>query len=153
MANHVGPGCNNAVTQQALLMQQLTPQQQLQLQQMTPQQQLQLQQMQLQHQAQHLKKLRGRDQMTTALLQQQAALHQQHLQQNKISPAPLRKDIFGGVGAAIQQQLAGQRVGRNIPTAALLQQSTISTSDGKTRVGLGHQGEAALTPLQRLVPP
>lgn len=132
--------------QQAFLLQHMTPQQQLQMQQMTPQQQLQLQQLQMQQ----LKKLRGRDQMTAAILQQQAALQGQHFPHSKVSPTPLRKDVFGGVGAAIQQQLqGGQRIGRNIPTAALLQQSTISTSDGKTRVGPGLQGDIGLTPLQR----
>ena len=85
--------------------------------------------------------------MAAALLQQQAAaLHHHHLQGSKVSPTPLRKDLLGGVGAAIQQQLAGQRFGRNIPTAALLQQSTVGSSDAKSRL---LQGDTALSSLQR----
>lgn len=116
------------------------------IQQMTPAQQLQLQQMQLQHQAQHLKKIRGRDQ--ASMLQQQAAIQQQ-LHPGKISPTPLRRDLSSGL-AGIQQQL-GNKLGRlaaSVPTAALLSQSTISTSDSKQRIG-AQTGESALTSLQR----
>ena len=120
IANHVAGPYNNPA-QQALLMQQI--------------------------QLQQNKKLRGRDQVTAALLQQQAAVAA--LQQSKVSPTPLRKDFLGGVGAAIQQQLAGQRFGRNIPTAALLQQSTIGTSD-KSK-GFLH-GDGTLTSLHRYEP-
>ncbi|KAK3858831.1 hypothetical protein Pcinc_035007 [Petrolisthes cinctipes] len=115
----------------------------LPFQQMTPAQQLQLQQMQLQHQAQHLKKMRRQDQA--------AALQQQLLTQGKVSPTPPRKDVTGGL-----QQLAGKMVGRvatSLPTAALLQQSTIATSDSKPRVLVmpGHPtaSESPLTSLQR----
>lgn len=130
--------------------------QSLPFQQMTPAQQLQLQQMQLQHQAQHLKKMRRQDQA--------AALQQQLLTQGKVSPTPLRKDTSGGVAGLQQlqnlqqqQQLAGKIVGRvttSLPTAALLQQSTIATSDSKPRV-LVMPGqsitttESPLTSLQR----
>lgn len=130
--------------------------QSLPFQQMTPAQQLQLQQMQLQHQAQHLKKMRRQDQA--------AALQQQLLTQGKVSPTPLRKDATGGVAGLQQlqnlqqqQQLAGKIVGRvttSLPTAALLQQSTIATSDSKPRV-LVMPGqniattESPLTSLQR----
>lgn len=130
--------------------------QSLPFQQMTPAQQLQLQQMQLQHQAQHLKKMRRQDQA--------AALQQQLLTQGKVSPTPLRKDTSGGVASLQQlqnlqqqQQLAGKIVGRvttSLPTAALLQQSTIATSDSKPRV-LVMPGqniaptESPLTSLQR----
>lgn len=128
-------------------------------QQMTPAQQLQLQQMQLQHQAQHLKKMRRQDQA--------AALQQQLLTQGKVSPTPMRKDATGAVAGLQQlqnlqhqqqqQQLAGKIVGRvanSLPTAALLQQSTIATSDSKPRV-LVMPGqnipttESPLTSLQR----
>lgn len=130
--------------------------QSLPFQQMTPAQQLQLQQMQLQHQAQHLKKMRRQDQA--------AALQQQLLTQGKVSPTPMRKDPTGGVAGLQQlqnlqqqQQLAGKIVGRvttSLPTAALLQQSTIATSDSKPRV-LVMPGqniattESPLTSLQR----
>lgn len=130
--------------------------QSLPFQQMTPAQQLQLQQMQLQHQAQHLKKMRRQDQA--------AALQQQLLTQGKVSPTPMRKDTSGGVASLQQlqnlqqqQQLAGKIVGRvatSLPTAALLQQSTIATSDSKPRV-LVMPGqniantESPLTSLQR----
>lgn len=132
--------------------------QSLPFQQMTPAQQLQLQQMQLQHQAQHLKKMRRQDQA--------AALQQQLLTQGKVSPTPMRKDATGAVTGLQQlqnlqqqqqQQLAGKIVGRvatSLPTAALLQQSTIATSDSKPRV-LVMPGqnipttESPLTSLQR----
>ena len=107
-------------------------------------QQLQLQQMQLQHQAQHLKKLRGRDH-AAALLQQQAALQHQ-LHPGKISPTPLRRDIAAGFHG-LQQQI-GSKIGRvasSLPTAALLSQSTVSTSDKQ------RGGESALSSLQRCV--
>ena len=133
------------------------PNQSMPFQQMTPAQQLQLQQMQLQHQAQHLKKMRRQDQA--------AALQQQLLTQGKVSPTPMRKDPTGAVTGLQQlqmqqqqqQQLAGKIVGRvanSLPTAALLQQSTIATSDSKPRV-LVMPGqnipttESPLTSLQR----
>ena len=126
-------------------------------QQMTPAQQLQLQQMQMQHQAQHMKKMRGRDQ--AALMQQQAQL-QQLQQQGKISPIPLRKDMMGGGAMNVLHQMQGAqqhlmnkmggRVSSSVPTAALLQQSTIATSDGKQRMlMMPLPGETPISSLQR----
>ena len=147
LGNHMGQaGTNNPnlVTSTGML-----------FQQMTPAQQLQLQQMQMQHQAQHMKKMRGRDQ--AALLQQQV-LQQQLQHQGKISPTPLRKDLIGGPHAlqqlqnAQQQHLANKlgRVSSSVPTAALLQQSTIATSDGKQRMlMMPISGETPLSSLQR----
>lgn len=149
--NHIGPQVATTTVISGQLIQ--NPQfvnaagQPVLFQQMTPAQQLQLQQMQLQHQAQHLKKVRGRDQ-TASLLQQQAVLQQQ-LQQGKISPTPLRKDLASGI-AGLQQQLGNKlgRVASSLPTAALLSHSTISTSDAKQRIA-GQTGESALSSLQR----
>ncbi|XP_037773475.1 uncharacterized protein LOC119569342 [Penaeus monodon] len=146
LANHVGPGVANVpntvvggqVVQNPTVVVSAGQQpggQPLLFQQMTPAQQLQLQQMQLQHQAQHLKKMRRQDQA--------AALQQQLITQGKISPTPLRKDAPAAVPGLQQlqnlqqQHLAGKvgaRVNSNLPTAALLQQSTIATSDGKPRM-------------------
>lgn len=164
MGNHVVPSVQQSVVGGQLVQNpavvvsagQIGPQA-LPFQQMTPAQQLQLQQMQLQHQAQHLKKMRRQDQA--------AAIQQQLLTQGKVSPTPMRKDATGGVAGLQQlqnlqqqqQQLAGKIVGRvtsNLPTAALLQQSTIATSDSKPRV-LVMPGqniattESPLTSLQR----
>lgn len=163
MGNHVVPSVQQSVVGGQLVQNpavvvsagQIGPQS-LPFQQMTPAQQLQLQQMQLQHQAQHLKKMRRQDQA--------AALQQQLLTQGKVSPTPMRKDATGGVAGLQQlqnlqqqQQLAGKIVGRvttSLPTAALLQQSTIATSDSKPRV-LVMPGqniattESPLTSLQR----
>lgn len=164
LANHVGPGVTNApntvvggqVVQNPTVVVSAGQQpggQPLLFQQMTPAQQLQLQQMQLQHQAQHLKKMRRQDQA--------AALQQQLITQGKISPTPLRKDAPTAVPGLQQlqnlqqQHLAGKvgaRVNSNLPTAALLQQSTIATSDGKPRMLVmpGQTIPTSETPLSSL---
>ena len=136
MANHIGP---QPVVAAGQLHQLLNSAGQPIV--LTAAQQLQLQQVQLQQQAHQLKKLRGRDQ-AAALLQQQAAL-QHHITQGKISPTPLRRsDIAAGLHG-LQQQISGKlgRAASAIPTAALLCQSTVSTSD--------KQRESALSTLQR----
>lgn len=164
LANHVGPNVQASVLGGQVMQNppvmvnaaQQVGTQHLPFQQMTPAQQLQLQQMQLQHQAQHLKKMRRQDQA--------AALQQQLLSQGKVSPTPIRKDSPATVTSLQQlqnlqqQHLAGKMVGRvattSLPTAALLQQSTIATSESKPRLlVMPAQGvptsETPLSSLQR----
>nr|XP_045614121.1 uncharacterized protein LOC123767957 isoform X2 [Procambarus clarkii] len=82
---------------------------------------------------------------------QAAALQQQLMSQGKLSPTPIRKDVTAATVSGLQQlqnlqqqqqqqqqqHMANKFVGRvatSLPTAALLQQSTIATSDTKPRM-------------------